>query len=78
MNAEELDRLFDEGEEDIIEYLDLSTLRRPAYQQKEISVNFPEWMLSLLDKEANKIGVTTQAIIKTWLAERLKQEIKLT
>jgi hypothetical protein len=74
MKAEELDQLFDEGE-DITPYLELSTLQRPAYQQKEVNVSFPEWMIHSLDREAQKTGVTRQAIIKIWIAERLKQEI---
>jgi len=75
MKAEELDQLFDEGE-DITPYLDLSTLKRPAYQQKKISIRFPEWIIHSLDREAEKIGVTRQTIIKTWIAERLQQNQK--
>jgi hypothetical protein len=71
MKAEELDQLFDEGE-DITPHLDFSTLQRPAHQQKKVSIHFPEWMLHSLDREAQKIGVTRQAIIKTWIAERLQ------
>ncbi len=79
MNAEELDKIFDDNQEDIIDYLDLSTLQRPAaISQKKVIVDFPEWMFSLLEQEANKIGITTQSIIKIWLEERLKKELKLT
>ncbi|MEY3219803.1 MAG: hypothetical protein RIT27_1160 [Pseudomonadota bacterium] len=77
MNAEELDQLFDQGEEDIIEHLDLTTLQRLAHQHEQVLVDFPEWMLSLLDQEARKKGVTRQSIIRTWLTERLKQEMRL-
>lgn len=73
MKAKELDKLFDEGE-DITPYLDLSTAERPGHKQKRVNVDFPEWIVSSLDREASKIGVTRQSIIKVWIAERLKLE----
>jgi len=30
------------------------------------------WMIQSLDKEARRLGVTRQSIIKIWIAERLK------
>lgn len=59
---------------DIIEDLDLSTLRRPNQTQKRINVDFPSWVVDSLDKAARKIGVTRQSIIKVWLVERLEDE----
>ena len=72
MKAEDLDKKFDEGE-NIIEYLDLKKARRPGLKQKRVNVDFPEWMLHNLDKEAKRHGVTRQSIIKIWIAERLKE-----
>lgn len=72
MKAEDLDKKFDEGE-NIIEYLDLKKARRPGLKQKRVNVDFPEWMLHILDKEAKRLGVTRQSIIKIWIAERLKE-----
>lgn len=74
MKAEELDELFDEGQ-DITTYLDLSTAKRPGHQQRRVNVDFPEWMIQSLDREASRMGVTRQSIIKVWIAERLKQEV---
>jgi hypothetical protein len=54
--------------------LDLSTLRRPNLLQKRVNVDLPIWMIEDLDKEADRIGVTRQAIIKVWLSERLGVE----
>ena len=71
MKAKELDKKFDEGE-DISEYLDLSNLRRPGQEQKRVNVDFPIWMIHNLDKEAKRLGVPRQSIIKIWIAERLK------
>jgi hypothetical protein len=72
MKAEEFDKRFDEGE-DVSQYLDISKARRPVQEQKRVNVDFPVWMIHLLDKEAKRIGVPRQSIIKLWVAERLKK-----
>ncbi|MFT5196637.1 MAG: hypothetical protein ACI85U_003673 [Candidatus Promineifilaceae bacterium] len=77
MKAEEFDKKFDDSEVDIVEDLDLSTLRRPNHKQKRINVDFPVWVIEALDQEANRIGVTRQSIIKLWLAERLEEVARL-
>ncbi|TVR67744.1 MAG: CopG family transcriptional regulator [Spirochaetaceae bacterium] len=74
MKAEDFDRKFDEGKEDVVEDLDLSTARRVNQDQKRINVDFPAWVVEALDREASRIGVTRQSIIKVWLVERLKVE----
>ena len=71
IKAEEFEKKFDDGE-DISEYLDVSRARRPAQEQKRVNVDFPIWMIQSLDKEAKRLGVTRQSIIKIWIAERLK------
>jgi hypothetical protein len=73
MKAKDLDEKFDAGEEDIINDLDLSSLKRPNQTPRRVNVDFPEWMIASLDKEAARLGVTRQSIIKVWLAERLDQ-----
>jgi hypothetical protein len=74
IKAKEIDRKFDEGE-DISKYLDLSKARRPEQEQKRVNVDFPLWMIQLLDKEARRLGVPRQSIIKVWVAERLEKAI---
>ena len=74
MKAKELDKKFDEGKS-IIAHLDLSKARRPNQEQKRVNVDFPLWMIQSLDKEAKRLGVPRQAIIKIWLAERLKKSV---
>jgi hypothetical protein len=71
MKAEELDRKFDDGEE-VLEHFDLTTLKRPGLEAKRVNVDFPQWMVDALDKEAKHLGVHRQAVIKFWIAERLK------
>jgi hypothetical protein len=72
MKATEFDPKFDQGE-DITEFLDLSQTKRPGLEQKRVNVDFPTWMIEALDREAKRLGVTRQSIIKVWLAERLEQ-----
>ncbi|MCI0664855.1 MAG: BrnA antitoxin family protein [Acidobacteria bacterium] len=71
--AKAFDQKFDEGEVDIIDDLDLSTAKRPNQTQKGVNVDFPVWMIDSLDKEASRMGITRQSIIKVWLAERLEE-----
>ncbi len=71
MKASEFDRKFDESE-NITDDLDLSLARRPGEETKRINVDFPAWMVMSLDREARRLGVTRQSIIKMWLAERLQ------
>ena len=71
MKASDLDKRFDEGE-DISEFLDLARAKRPGQQQRRVNVDFPIWMIERLDKEARRLGVPRQSIIKIWIAERLQ------
>ena len=72
MKAREFDKRFDEGK-DISKYLDVSKARRRGQEQKRVNVDFPLWMIQLLDKEARRLGVPRQSIIKVWVAERLEK-----
>ena len=73
MKAEEQDKIFDEGAEDILPYLDLSKAVRPGHQAKRMNVDFPAWMVARLDHEADRVGIARQALIKVWIAERLQK-----
>lgn len=72
MKAEQFDARFDNGE-DITTHLDLDKVRRPGHEQRRVNVDFPEWMIEALDSEARRLGVTRQAVIKVWIADRLEQ-----
>ena len=74
--SSEFDHKFDEGEESVLEDLDLTRARRPGLEQKRVNVDFPVWMISALDREARRLGVTRQSVIKMWLAERLEKVIQ--
>ena len=70
MKAKKFEQQFDE-DVDITASLDLSKAKRVLQEQKRVNVDFPTWMIESLDREASKLGVTRQSVIKVWLAERL-------
>ncbi len=74
MKAKNFDKLFDNNKQDIIDDLDLSSIKRPNQKQKRINVDFPSWVIDSLDREASRVGVTRQSIIKLWLVERLEEK----
>ncbi|MGZ0020246.1 type II toxin-antitoxin system BrnA family antitoxin [Nitrosomonas sp. wSCUT-2] len=74
MKAKKFDTDFDDHK-DMTAVLDIAQAKRPLQKQKRINVNFPDWMINSLDKEAKRLGVTRQSIIKIWLAERLERSV---
>lgn len=72
MKAEKFENQFDE-DIDITALLDISKAKRVLQEQKRVNVDFPTWMVESLDREAGRLGVTRQSIIKVWLAERLEK-----
>ena len=71
MKAKKFEQQFDEGV-DITAALHLSNAKRVQQEQRRVNVDFPTWMIDSLDREASKLGVTRQSVIKVWLAERLE------
>ncbi len=72
MKAKEFDKKFDAGE-DVTRYLDLSKARRPGHEQKRVNVDFPVWMIHSLDREASRLGVPRQSLIKMLIAEHIEK-----
>ena len=73
MKAKDLDKIFDDGEIDINDYLDLSKAFKPGQEQKRVNVDFPVWMIDRLDREAGRLGVPRQSLIKVWIGEHLER-----
>ncbi len=73
MRAKQLDKLFFDNQKDVLDHFDVSKASRPNLAKERVNVDFPVWMIDDLDKAAT-MGVTRQAVIKIWLAERLKSE----
>lgn len=74
MKAKDFDKKFNDNKQDIVDDLDLSTIKRPNHNLKRVNVNFPSWVVDSLDREASRVGVTRQSIIKLWLVERLEEK----
>ena len=72
MKTSDFDKKFDDGK-DITAFLDLKNVARPNLEQKRVNVDFPAWMVREIDKEATRVGVTRQSLIKLWLADRLER-----
>lgn len=68
--AEDFDRRFDDGE-DMADHIDWDSGRTPPVQPKRVNVDFPLWMVAQLDREAARRGISRQALIKGWIADRL-------
>lgn len=72
MKASKLDKIFDENQKDILDYFDTSKVKMINEEMKRVNIDFPAWMVQSLDKEAQHIGISRQAIIKMWLADKLR------
>jgi hypothetical protein len=72
MKAKRFDEKFDAGE-DVSKFLDRSKARRPGHEQKRVNVDFPVWMIESLDREASRLGVARQSLIKMLIAKHLDQ-----
>jgi hypothetical protein len=70
MKTSEFDKKFDDGE-DISQTIDWSKARHLNTEIKRVNVDFPTWVVDGLDKQATRLGITRQALIKVWIAERL-------
>ena len=70
ITTQEFDAMFDQGKE-ITGFLDIKTAIRSGLETRRVSVDFPEWMINMLDQEAERLGVTRQSVIKFWISEKL-------
>jgi len=73
MKAKEFDKKFDDGE-DVLKHLELAKARRVEQEQKRVNVDFPIWMIHSLDKEAKRLGIPRQSLIKMLIARHIEQE----
>jgi len=71
MKAQEFDEKFETGE-DLTNELDFSKARRVNQESRRVNIDFPAWVVDGLDKQANRLGITRQALVKVWIAEKLK------
>ena len=71
VSTEDFDRAFDAGE-DVTPHLDFERATRPGLAARRVNVDFPAWMVEGLDVRAAHLGISRQALIKMWIAERLE------
>jgi trehalose-6-phosphatase len=74
MKAEEFDKKFEAGD-DLTDELDFSKARRVNQEPKRVNIDFPAWVVEGLDKQSKRLGITRQALVKVWIAEKLKEAI---
>ncbi len=70
ISAEQFDELFDQGG-DVTGYLAAESAHKPGLASRRVSIDFPAWMVQALDREAERLGITRQSVIKFWISERL-------
>lgn len=73
MKAKDFDKKFESGE-DLTNQLDFSKARRVNQESKRVNIDFPVWVVCQLDKQSKRLGITRQALVKVWIAEKLKKE----
>ena len=73
VRAKNFDAAFDRGE-DVTKYLNKSKVRRLNTKLKRVNIDFPIWVIESLDKEARRLGITRQSLVKMWIAEKFKVE----
>ena len=76
--VEEFDRLFDEGSDEIDAFIDPTKGRMVYPKHRRVNVDFPPLMVRDLDAVAMARGVTRQALIKMWLADKLEEHARRT
>jgi hypothetical protein len=70
--TKELEEKFDNGE-DVSEFFDWSRAKPLNQEQQRVNIDFPKWVVTRLDRESKRLGVTRQALVKIWIAERLEK-----
>lgn len=73
MKATEFDQRFDAGE-DVSDVIDWGAARRSNQEPRRVNVDFPAWMVASMDREADRFGISRQALIRVWIAERLERK----
>ncbi len=76
ITAKQFDKIFDEGKESILPYVDVKSAKLVKPKIQRFNVDLPEWAVSALDNAATRRGVARQALVKDWLVERLDSEGK--
>lgn len=71
IKAKDFDDAFYRGE-DVTTHLNKSKTRRVNAELKRVNIDFPTWVIDSLDREARRLGITRQSLVKMWIAEKFK------
>lgn len=74
MKAQEVDEKFEAGKI-LTNDLNFSKTRRVNQQSKQLNIDFPIWAVEGLDKQDKRLGITRQALVKVWIAKKLKEQL---
>ena len=72
ISLDEFDRMFDDGE-NVLEYFDMSTARQPGLETQQVNFDLPAGLIDRLDRHAKHLGVSREALIARWIAEKVRQ-----
>ena len=78
ITVEEFDTIFDDGSDEIDDFVDASKGKLVPSAFKRVNVDFPPHMVTQLDAVAAARGIPRQALIKMWLADKLADHARLT
>jgi hypothetical protein len=73
ITVEEFDKMFDDASDEIDDFVDFSKFEKRNLEPKRVNVDFPQWVINSLDIEAQRIGISRQALIKSWICEKLEE-----
>jgi len=74
MKAKDFEKKFEFGQ-DLTDNLDLPGSRRVNQETKRVNIDFPVWVVEQLDKQSKRLGISRQALVKVWIAEKLKEGV---
>ncbi|MDR0991262.1 MAG: hypothetical protein LBL92_07890 [Propionibacteriaceae bacterium] len=70
ITIEEFDRLFDEGEVDVLEYFDVEHGTYPGREKRTVAIDLPAPIFQLVQKESARSGTDVESLIEEWIAEK--------
>ena len=73
IRAEEFDRIFDEGEEDVLQYFDMDNIRRPGRETRTVAVDLPVRVLEAVEQQSQATGSSVSELLELWIEERVER-----
>ncbi len=73
ISAEEFDRIFDEGEEDVLQYFDMDNIRRPGRETRTVAVDLPVRVLGSMEKQPQATGSLKSELHESSIEERVQR-----